>query len=77
MFIELNELKTYKDLENYLLGCMDYANDSQSNANSSFSKEQIWNMYLGDCLKHSGELPIRTKELLFKTIRKDFPISER
>jgi hypothetical protein len=76
MFIELNDVKTWEDLENYLLGAMDYADDSKSNANSSFTKEQHWNSLIGDCMKHSGDLPIRTKDLLIKRVKKDFPISE-
>lgn len=74
--MELENVKTYEELQDYLLGCMDYATDKQSKANSSFTKEQIWNMYMKDCMSRKGDLPVRTVNLLKKTIKKDFPISE-
>ena len=38
--MELTELNTYSDLENYLLERMDYADSRASKANPSFTKEQ-------------------------------------
>ena len=71
--MELNEISNFDQLSDYLLDRMEYANDSPSKANKSFSKEQMWNMYIGDCLKYKGEdLPIKTKNIMLKRIKKDF-----
>ena len=71
--MELEDLKTWDDLQNYLLKRMDYANDSISESNKSFTKEQMWNSLLGDCMKWSGQdLPIRTKSILLKRVKRDF-----
>ena len=71
--MKLEDLKTWDDLQDYLLERMDYATSDTSKANSSFTKEQVWNSLIGDCMKWSGqELPIRTKDLLIKRVRKDF-----
>ena len=71
--MRLEDLKTWDDLQNYLLERMDYANDSMSKSNKSFTKEQMWNSLLGDCMKWSGEdLPIRTKSILIKRVKRDF-----
>ena len=52
---------------------MDYATDSISKSNKSFTKEQMWNSLLGDCMKWSGQdLPIRTKSILIKRVKRDF-----
>lgn len=76
MFLELSELNTYEDLKDYLLGCMDYADDSKSNANPSFTKNQHWDSLMGDCMNREGNLPARTKNILLNRIKKDFPLSE-
>ena len=71
--MKLEDLKTWDDLQNYLLKRMDYANDSISESNKSFTKEQMWNSLLGDCMKWSGQdLPIRTKSILLKRVKRDF-----
>ena len=71
--MRLENLKTWDDLQDYLLERMDYADDSQSNANKTFTKEQHWNSLIGDCIKHKGkDLPIRTKSILIKRIKQDF-----
>lgn len=71
--MELTELKTWNDLEEYLLERMDFADNSKSNANSSFTKEQHWNSLMGQCSKWKGdELPMRTKSILIKNVKKDF-----
>lgn len=71
--MKLEDLKTWDDLECYLLERMDYATSDTSKSNSSFTKEQVWNSLLGDCMKCSGQdLPIRTKDILIKRVRKDF-----
>ena len=72
---KLENLKTWDELHDYLLDRMTYATNKQSNANKSFTKEQIWNSLIGQCNKYTGqELPIRTKHLLLKTVSKDFNI---
>ena len=71
--MELEDLKTWDDLQNYLLERMHYANDIISESNKSFTKEQMWNSLLGDCMKWSGQdLPIRTKSILLKRVKRDF-----
>jgi hypothetical protein len=49
--MKLEDLKTWDDLQNYLLERMDYATNSISKSNKSFTKEQMWNSLLGDCMK--------------------------
>jgi hypothetical protein len=74
--MKLDDLKTWDELQEYLLERMDYATKSQSKANSSFTKEQHWNSLMGQCAKWKGQdLPIRTKQILIKTVRKDFGMS--
>lgn len=71
--MDLENVQTYDELQDYLLERMDYATDEQSNNNSSFTKEQYWNSLIGDCLKYKGtDLPIRTKSILIKRVKKDF-----
>jgi len=74
--MELEQLKTWDDLSDYLLERMDYATNETSNSNKTFTKEQHWNSLMGQCMKYTGaELPIRTKNLLLKTVKKDFGMS--
>ena len=74
--MKLEDLNTWDELQDYLLERMEYATSDISNANKSFTKEQTWNSLIGDCMKWSGqELPIRTKGLLIKRIRKDFGVN--
>ena len=74
--MKIEELKTWDDLQDYLLERMDYATDDISNSNSSFTKKQTWNSLIGQCMKWSGEhLPVRTKDLLIKRVKKDFGMS--
>ena len=71
--MKLEDLKTWDDLQNYLLERMDYATNSISKSNKSFTKEQLWNSLLGDCMKWRGQdLPIRTKSILIKRVKRDF-----
>ena len=71
--MELEDLKTWEDLENYLFDRIDYATNDISKSNSSFTKEKVWNSLVDQCIKWKGqELPIRTKYLLIKRVRKDF-----
>lgn len=71
--MELENLKTWNQLQDYLLERMDYATNDISKANKSFTKEQHWNSLIGDCIKWKGqELPIRTKAILIKRVKKDF-----
>jgi len=71
--MKLEDLKTWDDLQNYLLKRMDYATNSISKSNKTFTKEQVWNSLLGDCMKYNGQdLPIRTKSILIKRVELDF-----
>lgn len=71
--MELEGLNTYDDLQSYLLERKDYATNGISKVNTSFTKKQIWNMWIGDCKRWKGqELPIRTKHILLKNVKRDF-----
>lgn len=71
--MQLEQINTWSELSDYLLDRMDYADDSQSNSNKTFTKEQHWNSLIGDCARYEGEdLPIRTKSILIKRVKKDF-----
>ena len=71
--MKLEELKTWDELQDYLLERMDQSTNDISKSNSSFTKEQSWNSLIDQCMQYSGQdLPIRTKDLLIKRVRKDF-----
>lgn len=73
--MKIKDLKTWNDLNDYLFDRIDYANSEWSNSNKSFTKEQVWNSLVRDCIRWAGqELPIRTKDLLIKRVKKDFGI---
>ncbi len=73
--MKAENLKTWDDLQKYLLARINYATNETSKSNSSFTKEQVWNSLLGETMKWSGELPVRTKHLLIKRVKKDFGMS--
>lgn len=74
--MKLDDLKTWDDLQDYLLERMDYASSDVSNTNSTFTKEQVWNSLIGDCMKWKGQdLPIKTKSILLKRVRREFGMS--
>ena len=71
--VSLNNIKTFDELENYLFNKMSYADSTTSNINKSFSKEEMWNMYIGECLKYKGQvLPVKTRDMMLRQIKKDF-----
>ena len=71
--MELASINTWDQLEDYLLERMDLATDEQSNSNKSFTKVQIWNDLIGQCMTYSGkDLSIKTKHILLKNVKKDF-----
>ena len=73
--MKIEYLKTWNDLQTYLLEKLDLATDERSNANPSFTKEDHWNSLIDQSMKYSGDdLPIRTKDLLIKRVKKDFGI---
>jgi hypothetical protein len=67
-------MKTFGDLQTYLLERMEQATDEKSKMNPSFTKQQIWNMWMGDCIKWGldRELPWATKTIMLKRVYKDF-----
>ncbi len=72
--MKIEKLKTWNDLQEYLLERLDYATEDQSNSNKSFTKEDHWNSLLGQTMKFSGDdLPVRTIDILIKRVKKDFP----
>jgi len=69
---------TWDELSDFLLTVMDSFNDTDLMTNNpSLTKKQFWNSLMGDCMKYSGDLlPIRTRNLLIKTVTKNFGIPE-
>ena len=67
-------MENYFDLKNYLLEKMDKADDKKSKANPTFSREQMWNHYMGMCVGKSDSepLPIKTAHILLANIKRDF-----
>ncbi len=73
--MKIEDLKTWNDLQTYLLERQDMATDERSNANPSFTKEDYWNSLIDQSMKYFGnDLPIRTRDLLIKTVKKDFGV---
>ena len=71
--MKLEDLKTWDDLRDYLLEREDHATDKVSKSNKSFTKKQMWNHWLNECIKWSGQdLPKRTKSILIKRVKLDF-----
>ena len=74
--MKLEELKTWDDLQDYLLDRMEYATEDISNANSNFTKKQVWDSLIDQSLTWiEQDLPIRNKDLLIKGVKKDFGMS--
>lgn len=69
----IEQLKTWDDLQNYLLERLDYATSEPSKSNKSFTKEDHWNSLIDQTMKNTGPLPVRTFDLLIKRVKKDFP----
>jgi len=71
--MDINEIKTYDELQDYLLDRMDYADGKKSKINPSFTKNQIWDMYMNECISREGQkISIRTRDLFLKQIKLDF-----
>jgi hypothetical protein len=69
----LDEIKTYEDLSDYLLTKIDVADDRTSKVNPTFTKKEMWNHFMGQCIAGEyKEISIRTKDILTKNIKKDF-----
>ena len=74
--MKLEDLKTWADLEEYLLRRDEYATNEPSKMNRTFTKKEVWDMYLVQCIKYKpSDLPIRTRKILLKHVRKDFWMS--
>ena len=69
----IEQLKTWEDLQEYLLERLDYATSDPSKSNKSFTKEDHWNSLMGQTMNYSGDLPARTFDILIKRVKKDFP----
>lgn len=67
-------MKSWLDLKNYLLEKMDKADDEKSKANPTFTREQMWNHYMGMCMSNDDSelLPIRTAHILVANVQRDF-----
>jgi hypothetical protein len=69
----LNEIKTYEELNDYLLAKIDIADGKTSKVNPTFTKKQMWDHFMGQCMTGKDkEISIRTKDILIKNIKKDF-----
>ena len=66
-------LKTYADLEAYLLQKIKSADKKISKVNNTFTRVEMWNFYMERCGDHLGQkLPLKTRHILLKNIEKDF-----
>ncbi len=67
-------MKNWIDLKNYLLENMDKADSEQSKANPTFTREQMWNHYMGMCIGKSDDEPLSIKiaHILIANVRRDF-----
>ena len=71
--MKLEELKTWNDLKAYLVARIQYATNSRSKSNKSFTKYEVHRSLMTQCLNWEGQdLPIRTKKLLIKRVKRDF-----
>lgn len=69
----LEGLKTWDDLQIYLLERMEYATEKKSKTNKSFTKCQMWNFYSRQCLNAKGQdISIVIRKILIKNIKRDF-----
>lgn len=69
----LQNITTWDGLQDYLMERMEFADSDQSEVNPSFTKEQMWNMYIRQSIKYAGQkLSDKTAYLLKEKIAKDF-----
>lgn len=76
--MKLQEIKTWEELEDWLLERMDYANDTLSKTMKPFTKEQHWNFTMKQCFDAKGQvISIRIRDIILKRIGKDFKDEEK
>lgn len=63
---------THKELKEYLLSVMDYADDRRSTVNPSFTKGKAWNMFMTAVNSVSDENSI-VNEMIVRNVLKEFP----
>ena len=71
--VEIDEVVTYDDMCDYLL-VREPEGDNISKLNPAFTKKDLWDFHMTQCLKNPGkDLSTNTKEKFLKIIKKDFP----
>lgn len=72
--MELTEESTLEEITEFLLYHMDNADDRKSKVNPSFTKHQMWDVYMDIVLKAemNNDSMIRTKHLFVKNLTKEF-----
>ncbi len=70
----LTEESTLEEITDFLLYHMDSADDRKSKVNPSFTKHQMWDVYMDTVFKAemNNDSMIRTKHLFVKNLTKEF-----
>ena len=69
----LNQITTYDELSEWLLACMDDADDRPSVSNPSFTKEQMWNLYMKMCIENKGKkIAVNVVGIVHRNLGRDF-----
>lgn len=71
---ELTEESTLEEITDFLLYHMDNADERRSKTNPSFTKHQMWDVYMDIVFKAemNNDSMIRTKHLFVKNLAKEF-----
>lgn len=67
----MSSAPTVGEVKDFLLSVMDSADDRQSKVNPSFTKEQIWNLFMGNLMNKEDDSPY-TVPMGLKHINKEF-----
>ena len=71
--MEIDEVVTFDDMSDYLIEREPEDDNNLSSMNPAFTKREIWDFHMTQCLKNSGkDLSTNTKEKFLKIIKKDF-----
>ena len=67
----MEKVRTYGEIQDYLLSVIDYADDEPSTINPSLTREQAWNIFMGNCIKKNDE--DNAFDMLIKNVYREFP----
>jgi hypothetical protein len=72
--MKLTKTSTMEEISDFLLYHMDSADDRKSKVNPSFTKQQMWDVYMDIVFKAkmNNENLVRTKHLLVRNLVKEF-----